>query len=197
MEPVVADERCRSCGAPRGVAREYCLECGSRIVPPASKPIHWLWPGLATLVAAAAGGAIAAASSHGGSGSAQTLVATQRLVTVPVLTAKGKGSTKPRAGRKRTTGAARLVPWPGSGYTIVVAAIPASKGIGVAKRKALAALAAGLPQVGVLLSSSYPGLHPGYFMVFAGVYGTLDEAESALPIVRPDFPSAYARLVAR
>jgi hypothetical protein len=34
-------------------------------------------------------------------------------------------------------------------------------------------------------------------MVFTGVFRTLDEAESALPTVRPAFPGAYARLVAR
>src|SRR5919198_54705 len=52
--------RC-ACGAPRGVAREYCLECGSRLGTRAASPLHWLWPALAALVVAAAGGAVAAA----------------------------------------------------------------------------------------------------------------------------------------
>ena len=79
----------------------------------------------------------------------------------------------------------------------MLATIPTSRGVAVAKRRALAALAAGLRQVGVLLSSSYPGLHPGYFVVFTGVYSTLEEAESALPNARPTFPGAFARLVTR
>ena len=193
-----AVERCPSCGAPRGLAREYCLECGSKLGQAEPPPIHWLWPALAALVLAAGGGAVAAAASRGGSGdSVQTLVATQRLVTIPAVTRPGTSPAKKPATKGGPGTARTLIPWPGSGYTIVLATIPTSRGVAVAKRRALAALAAGLRQVGVLLSSSYPGLHPGYFVVFTGVYSTLEEAESALPNARPTFPGAFARLVTR
>lgn len=187
-------ERCPSCRAPRGLAREYCLECGSRLVEMPARPIHWLWPALGALALAAGGGAVAATASRGGGDrSTRTIVATQRLVTVPTVTSTAGGAQ----GKPTTKVARTLTSWPGTGYTIVLATIPVSKGAAAAKRKALAALRSGLRQVGVLVSSSYPGLHPGYFIVFAGVYGTLDEAESALPAARPSFPGAYARLVAR
>ena len=198
MESLTGAESCPSCGAPRGLAREYCLECGSKLGRPEPPPVHWLWPALAALLLAAGGGAVAAAASGGGAGgSTQTLVATQRLVTVPAAAPSSTGKKPPATKGGHPKPGAALIPWPGSGYTIVLATIPASRGVGVAKKKALTALAAGLHQVGVLVSSRYPGLHPGYYIVFTGVYGTIEDAESALPNARPTFPGAYARLVAR
>ena len=198
MEASSAVERCLSCGAPRGLAREYCLECGSKLEQAGPPAIHWLWTALATLLLAAGGGAVAAAASRSSGGdSVQTLVATQRLVTIPAVTTPVTRPPKKPATKGGHVTAGRLIPWPGSGYTIVLTTIPTSRGVGIAKKRALAALAAGLRQVGVLVSSSYPGLHPGYFVVFAGVYGTLEEAESALPNARPTFPGAFARLVTR
>ena len=47
-------------------------------------------------------------------------------------------------------------------------------------RRARARAREGLPQVGVLDSSRYASLHPGYWIVFSGVYATEAEATSAL-----------------
>src|SRR5262249_44470814 len=125
-------ERCQWCGAPRGLAREYCLECGSRLVPEGCPPLPWLWPSRRALAVAmaAGGGAGAAAASPGGRDSLRTLVATQRLVTVPAAAPKAKSSTKPTTppGSKQSP-AGSLIPWPGSGYTIVLAAIPTTSGV--------------------------------------------------------------------
>jgi hypothetical protein len=188
-------EHCPACGAPRGAAREYCLECGTRLTAAHPPPVHWLWASLAALLIAAGGGAAAAAVSNS-NGTKETIVATQRLVSVPATPATSAGTAKnPKP--PTPTGSSTLIPWPGSGYTLVLATIPTSRGAVVAKRRALAAVAAGLRDVGVLVSASYPGLHPGYFIVFSGIYSTLAEAQSALPGARPAFPGAYARLVAK
>ena len=40
--------------------------------------------------------------------------------------------------------------------------------------------APGLPDVGVLVSSEYSSLHPGYYVVFSGIYATQSEAGAAV-----------------
>ena len=64
--------------------------------------------------------------------------------------------------------------------------------------KASAAAKAGLGQVGVLDSSRFASLQPGYFMVFAGIYGSETDADTAVPTVRAaGFAGAYSRQIAR
>ncbi len=77
----------------------------------------------------------------------------------------------------------KLRSWPArrDGYTVVLSVVPSTAGPDVARTRALAAVAAGAPDVGVLASSRYSSLHPGYWLVFSGVYRTLDEALAALP----------------
>ena len=57
---------------------------------------------------------------------------------------------------------------------------------------------AGVPQVGILVSSLYASLHPGYTVVFSGVYATGAAASAALANVHArGFPGAYQARVAR
>ena len=59
------------------------------------------------------------------------------------------------------------------------------------------AINAGLPEVGVLNSSDYSSLNPGYYATFTGIYDSENEAEGALPRARSSgFPLAYTRRVA-
>ena len=51
----------------------------------------------------------------------------------------------------------------------------------------------GLRRVGVLDSSRYASLHPGYYVVFTGVFESEPEAASALQRARAVFPAAYQR----
>ena len=51
----------------------------------------------------------------------------------------------------------------------------------------------GLRRVGVLDSSRYASLHPGYYVIFHGVFETEAEASSALQRARAVFPTAYQR----
>jgi hypothetical protein len=93
----------------------------------------------------------------------------------------------------------KLMAWPSTtnGYTIVLTSLPLTAGAGAARAKAFAALRAGLRQVGVLVSSSYPSLQPGYYVVFSGVYPSLADAQSSLDRAKASFAGAYARPIAR
>lgn len=59
------------------------------------------------------------------------------------------------------------------------------------------ASAAGVSSVGVLDSSQFPSLNPGYWAVYSGPYMTKAEATSAAATIRGQgYPEAYAREVA-
>jgi hypothetical protein len=94
-----------------------------------------------------------------------------------------------------TTPASDIISWPvgEQGYTIVLASVPKRRGRNAADRKANEAVDRGLSEVGVLDSSEYSSLNPGYYVVFTGVYDDQAEATSALPRARSAFPLAYAR----
>jgi hypothetical protein len=78
----------------------------------------------------------------------------------------------------------------------VLASLPTSAGRPAATAKARQALAAGLRQVGVLDSSRYASLHPGYFVVFSGTYDSLSDAQDAASrAADAGYGNAYARRV--
>ncbi len=193
--PLPPDPVCRTCGAPAGPGQEYCLECGNRLVQPRRAPAvaAWLVPSLVTLLVAAAGAAASIAATNGrASRGSHALVALSALHPAPPPPAAAGGPSK-----QGKPGQA-LITWPSTnGYTIVLASLPLSEGAAAARAKALAAVRAGLLQVGVLVSSSYPSLQPGYYVVFSGVFPSLADAQSSLQDAKPSFPSAYARPIVR
>jgi hypothetical protein len=79
----------------------------------------------------------------------------------------------------------------------VLASIPDGQGTrAVAGRHARQAIDRGLRQVGVLDSSRFTSLHPGYLVVFSGVYANQGAAEQALSRARvADYRSAYTRQI--
>jgi hypothetical protein len=176
---------CRRCGTQLAQQQEYCLECGARqgVVP--RRPVHWLWPaGAAAFVAAAAAAAAIAAGADEGKDS--TIVALGRLQPVAAARPEHSGRT------------ARLRQWPHrDGYTIVLAALPFTARPAAARARAKQAAKAGLPDVGVLESRRFASLHPGYLMVFSGVYRSLDEALAALPRAAHAVPHAYVQEINR
>jgi hypothetical protein len=98
-----------------------------------------------------------------------------------------------------TGGSGTIQFWPPNtdGYTVVLKSTPVSEGRGPAESSAQQALNAGLPEVGILDSSNFSTLNPGYYVTFTGVYDTQNEAENALPRARSSgFPTAYVREVA-
>jgi SPOR domain len=144
-------------------------------------------------------------------GSGTTLVGTTtpppftraQLPTVPPQTGAGALAAPPTVAARPTPApkapAARArgpIEWPAGtqGYTIVLMSLPADSGRQAALERARQARGEGLKQVGVLDSSEYASLHPGYYVVFSGVYNSREEADSALPDVRS---AGYARAYAR
>ena len=98
-----------------------------------------------------------------------------------------------------TGGSGTIMSWPSGtdGFTVVLKSTPVGEGRGPAESAAQQALNAGLPEVGILSSSNYSTLNPGYYVTFTGVYDTQNEAENALPRARSSgFPTAYVREVA-
>ena len=185
-------------------------------------PGDWIWPvGLffiLTLVAttvvlvanstraSSAGPATATANVPVGPGQTQGTVPVVSTATVPnapsvtittgpLPTAPGSPSTKPGA----TTPTPRpnpnaLVFWPAqkSGYTIVLVSLPVTGGRANAVARARRAKRNGLKDVGVLTSSQYSSLHPGYYVVFAGIYGSPADAAAGLSSAHAHgFPDAY------
>ncbi|MBA3734921.1 MAG: zinc ribbon domain-containing protein [Actinobacteria bacterium] len=182
-------------------------------------PGDWVWPVLLFLALAVAGAAAAIVLSEAGAGNSSTIVATQggaphspttapetatvALPTVPSGTPSGAPST-PTAPPPATTTAPRpgdLTTWPAgqTGYTVVLESIPAGGGgRTLAFERARAASRAGLPQVGVLDSGRYSSLHPGYYVVFSGVYSSRGKADGAQVAANSKgFGAAYVRQITR
>jgi hypothetical protein len=74
------------------------------------------------------------------------------------------------------------VAWPAgrSGWTVVLDSLPSVNGRAPALAEARQALHLGLKKVGVLDSAQFSSLHPGYFVVFFGVYASQAAAQSSI-----------------
>jgi hypothetical protein len=90
-----------------------------------------------------------------------------------------------------------LIEWPAgqNGWTIVLSSSPQSSGRAAAAREGRAAIDAGLTDVGVLNSDEFASLHPGFFVVFTGIYSSESEARGALDAAKAFEPQAYARQI--
>ena len=222
------EPRCPRCGAPHGANQEYCLECGQRLTPPGGilgslstawrerfgrYPGDWVWPVLLGFVIAVTGAAAAIVLAEAGAengpivateGGAPHLPTTSPATATVALPSVPTGTpTAPTAPPPATTTApapGTLIPWPAgqTGYTVVLVSIPTSAARSLAVARARAASRAGLPEVGVLDSSRYSSLHPGYYVVFSGIYSSRAEAERARAAASAKgFPLGYAREITR
>jgi hypothetical protein len=177
-------------------------------------PGDWFWRVLLGLVIAIAGATAAIVltdagaenttivATHGGPPHAPTTAPETATVTLPSVTVPGPPSTPARPPPPRTTAPApgSLTAWPAgrSGFTVVLESIPSSAGRALALERAHAASRAGLPQVGVLDSGRYSSLHPGYYVVFSGIYTSSGQAETArAAAAERGFQLAYSREITR
>ncbi len=195
----LADAACPRCGIVRAPDQDYCLECGLRLPVVVGTiaglrrrwlrrlgwyPGDWVWlaiplGGLAALGAAAA----ITLDRQPGAQAAGTYVASAPAMTTP---------SGPSGRNGRTLWPAGL-----SGWTVVLESSPLPHGGSQPARIARRAVHDGLTQVGVLDSSSFGSLHPGYLVVFSGVYGAAGDATTALATVRSHgFGGAYVLRVA-
>ena len=222
--PEDAAGECPRCGTPYGPRQEYCLECGLRLPVTGGivgtlasawrrrlpyYPGDWIWPVLVALVIAVVAAVVAILATRD-SGGSKTIVATtaQRPVGPTVTTV---GQTGPTTSAPATTEPSSPSPppppppppnqvaaWPAgtNGYTVVLNSVPTTGGRAQAVRLAKAALGAGLTDVGVLDSSQYSSLHPGYYVVFSGIFKSQAAAQGTLASARSSgYPSAYARSI--
>lgn len=181
---------CPRCREPLATGQEYCLSCGARMTGAAlrfgsSLRSSWAFRALAAGVVAFAGAAaaIAATDSDGGS--------------TAIVTAIGDFASAPESTDESPVGPLSATEWPvgEDGWTIVLGSLPQTGGRPAALARTRAARAKGLPQVGILDSSRYASLHPGYWVVFSGVYASEAEATSALEAARRYTRSAMVRRI--
>lgn len=178
-------------------------------------PGDWIWVSLLTLVVAGAGAASAIVLTRHVNSAGPTFYRPPTAVTVtapaPVPTATTPAtvdtSTLPTAPEPTTT--APVTPrgptngrfaWPRNenGWTIVLVSYPKTNGRPTALQTADKAARSGLNQVGVLDSSLYASLQPGYYVVFTGVYPAKADADAAVATARQaGFGGAYSRQIAR
>jgi hypothetical protein len=210
-------EYCLECGhrlpSPYGVRREMWTR---------DSPI-WLWAALLALllVALVAGAIVAvAATRNGDDGEAAPSVGpvvstspsttdTVGIITQPPTVTINPPtttfaptttlSTTSTTTSSTTTTSSGNVTWPAGkdGYSIFLKSVPTSEGRSQADAAADRARSNGLTQVGVLNSSDFSSLNPGYWVTFTGIYDTQSQANSGLANARSKgFPTAYVRRVA-
>ena len=181
----------------------------------------WLWAALAALllVALVSGAVVALAATDDGKSSepatsipvvstAPSTTSTVGVVTTPptitinppttTLGTTTFSTTTFGTTTFGTTTSGSNVTWPMSkdGFTVVLKSVPTSNGRSQAEAAADKARTNGLPQVGILNSSDFSSLNPGYYVTFTGIYDTESQANAALPNARSKgFPTAYVREV--
>ena len=175
-------------------------------------PGDWVWPSLlALLIAALAGIGAAAFVSHdqkradyvtGTSpfGAPSATIAPPAERTTPTLTAPTTSSTgtEPAPPAKTTAPPPALKEWPAGkgGWTVVLASLPTANGRAFALAQARAAEHSGLQAVGIIDSSKYASLHPGYYVLFSGVYTSFDDANTAATTAQSrGYRRAYPRRI--
>jgi hypothetical protein len=181
----------------------------------------WLWAALAALllVALVSGAVVALAATDDGKSSepatsipvvstAPSTTSTVGVVTTPptitinppttTLGTTTFSTTTFGTTTFGTTTSGSNVTWPMSkdGFTVVLKSVPTSNGRSQAEAAADKARTNGLSQVGILNSSDFSSLNPGYYVTFTGIYDTQSQANAALPNARSKgFPTAYVREV--
>lgn len=211
-QPTASERECPRCGSAAGTHQEYCLECGARLPPDgaAAGRTAWVWPVALTAAIAFLAAGIIVAIQLTTDEERGVLVATTAPPTLPPTTAEPVPTDtlptppEPTVTEPVPTVAAppqrpRVIEWPQGtrGWTVVLASIPAAQGRPAAVARARDAADAGLTEVGVLRSDEFSSLHPGYLVVFAGVYDTQAQADQARAGARErGFDNTYPREIA-
>ena len=197
--PATDVARCPACLSPMRSDQRYCLECGERLavdeIPPppgggsafSNRSTSVLAIAAVVLIVVGVGlGWVALRDSNRGDTPDATVtdtVITDTIITDTIITdTSASGAT-----------------WPvgESGYAVILASKDSATFTeSDAQIIADDATAGGVQMVGVLDSSQFSTLNPGYWAVFSGPYTTLDQAVSAAATIQGQgYPDAYARHV--
>lgn len=166
------ERHCPRCGAPAALGQEYCLSCGLRLPSGVRRPAGPTeGRGLRRRVLAL--GVVAVAGAALAIGLTRDAEATSEVVT-----ATGGSATVPEPKSTSET----LAPWPAGrdAWTLVLVSVPKAEGRDKALAVAEAARSRGVTPAGVLDSSRFASLRPGYWMAYAGVFDSEAAANSAL-----------------
>jgi hypothetical protein len=178
---------CARCAAVVAPHQEYCLVCGLRLsgrrlgpVPTDVRAVRLRVGGLALV--AVAGAAVAIGFASDGPAGERVRTATGGSVPAPAPSVDTR---------------TRLALWPRtqSGWTIVLASIPKTQRRDRAVAVAQRARSRGLQRVGVLDSSRFASLRPGYWMTFAGRYQSEADATGSLRRARATVKGARVQRV--
>jgi len=214
---------CPRCGTPHEPNQEYCLECGLRLPVEATSlvprlgrswqrrlgwyPGDWVWPSLLALLIAALAGIGAAAFVSHDQKRAGYVTGTSPFATATSTAAPPEHTTttpsvptetgaQPAPPRQTPAPPQALKEWPAGrgGWTVVLQSLPTSNGRAFALAQARAAEHGGLEDVGIIDSSKYSSLHPGYYLLFSGIYSSFDDANTGVTAARSHgYPRAYPR----
>jgi hypothetical protein len=200
--------RCPACLSPVRSDQRYCLECGERLlvdeIPPPPDGGSAFSNRSTTLLAIVAvvliviGVGLAWVALREPSAGEDT---TDTAITAPtdtVMTDTGfTDTTITDTGMTDTGSSAGGWPAGQTGWAVILASKSQSTfQESDAQLVADEAATAGVPMTGVLDSSLFPSLNPGYWAVFSGPYATREEAEAAAQTVQSQgYPDAYAREV--
>lgn len=166
------ERHCPRCAARVAPGQEYCLSCGLRLPSRARRPVASTDGRalrrrvLALAVVAVAGAALAIGLTREADATSEVVTATGGSATVPVPESTGE----------------TLAPWPAGrdAWTIVLVSVPKAEGRDKALAVAEAARRRGVTPAGVLDSSRFASLQPGYWMAYAGAFDSEAEANSTL-----------------
>ncbi len=212
--PATDVARCPACLSPMRSDQRYCLECGERLavdeIPPppgggsafANRSTSLLAIAAVALIVIGVGlGWVALRDPNLGDTPDATVtdtvitdtVITDTIITDTIITDTIITNTV------ITDTSASGATWPvgASGYAVILASKDSAT-FTEADAQIIAgdATAAGVPMVGVLDSSQFSTLNPGYWAVFSGPYTTLDLAVTAAATIQDQgYPEAYARHV--
>ena len=168
-------------------------------------PGDWIWLAVGLLAVAGAGAGAAILATRGEATQSTFVRTTTPGVTTTQTVAPTTTATPPPPPPATATTTspppspptAHLIQWPAgrNGWTIVLRSLPVQRGRQAALAEAKRAVSSGL-SAGVLDSSDYASLHPGFLVVFTGVYASQSKANADLDSVHSHgYEGAYVRPV--
>lgn len=191
-------QSCPVCGAGLRPGQDWCLNCGTaastRIAPSPGwrAPVAIVAGVLALAVAALAVAFLTLTDDADRIARAPEPTATAAPTETPVPTPVPTETPAPTPDDTADP-AGEVGTWPEGeeAWTVIVLSTSDEAG---ARAKAEELAAAGT-SVGVLNSSDYGSLRPGFWVVFSGQYETAEEAQAAAGSLGAAAPGAYARFV--